>query len=47
MLVKGRDAKTGLPNEVTVSSMEMLEAFKRPARQIVDEVLDVLEHSSP
>ena len=47
MLVKGRDAKTGLPNEVMVSSMEMLEAFKRPARQIVDEVLDVLEHSSP
>ena len=47
MLVKGRDAKTGLPNEATVSSMEMLEAFKRPARQIVDEVLDVLEHSSP
>ena len=47
MLVKGRDAKTGLPNEVTVSSMEMLEAFKRPARQIVDEVLAVLEMSSP
>lgn len=47
MLVKGRDAKTGLPNEVMVSSMEMLEALKRPARQIVDEVLDVLEHSSP
>ena len=47
MLVKGRDAKTGLPNEVAVSSMEMLEAFKRPARQIVDEVLTVLEHSSP
>lgn len=47
MLVKGRDAKTGLPNEVTISSTEMLDAFKRPARQIVDEVLDVLEHSSP
>ena len=47
MLVKGRDVKTGLPNEVVVSSMEMLDAFKRPARQIVDEVLSVLEHSSP
>ena len=34
MLVKGRDAKTGLPNEVTISSTEMLDAFKRPARQI-------------
>ena len=43
MLVKGRDAKTGLPNEVTISSTEMLDAFKRPARNIVDEVLDVLE----
>ena len=47
MLVKGRDAKTGLLNEGTISSTEMLDAFKRPARQIVDEVLAVLEHSSP
>ena len=39
MLVKGRDLKTGLPKEEMVSSTELMEAFKRPARQIVDEVL--------
>ena len=47
MTVKGRDLKTGLPQEQNVSSLELIEAFKRPARQIVDEVLSVLEHSSP
>lgn len=47
MQVKGRDLKTGLAREVTVSSEDMLEALKRPARQIADTVLDVLEHTSP
>ena len=47
MLVKGRDLKTGLPKEEMVSSVDLMEAFKRPARQIVDEVLAVLELSSP
>ncbi len=47
MNVKGRDLKTGLPKEQSVTSTELMEAFKRPARQIVDEVLAVLEHSSP
>lgn len=47
MTVKGRDMKTGLPREEVVTAEDMLEAFKRPARLIVDEVLDVLEHSSP
>ncbi len=47
MLVKGRDLKTGLPKEVQISSAELLEVFKRPARQIVDEVLAVLEQTSP
>ena len=47
MNVKGRDLKTGLPKEEVLSSTELLEAFKRPARQIVDEVLSVLEHTSP
>ena len=46
-LMAGKPVPVHTWNEVTVSSMEMLEAFKRPARQIVDEVLDVLEHSSP
>lgn len=47
MTVKGRDLKTGLPREESVTSTELLDAFKRPARQIVDEVLSVLEHTSP
>ena len=47
MNVKGRDLKTGLPKEETLTSSELLEAFKRPARQIVDEVLSVLEQTSP
>ena len=47
MVVKGRDLKTGLPKEEMVSSVDLMEAFKRPARQIVDEVLAVLEMSSP
>ena len=47
MVTKGRDLKTGLPKEVQVSSTEIYEIFKRPARQIVDEVLAVMEQTSP
>ena len=47
MFTKGRDLKTGLPKEVQVSSSEIFEIFKRPARQIVDEVMAVLEQTSP
>lgn len=47
MLVKGRDLRTGLPKETTVASSEILEALKRPARQITDEILDVLEQTAP
>lgn len=47
MPIKGRDLKTGLAREEILSSTDLLEAFKRPARIIVDEVLSVLENSSP
>lgn len=47
MTVKGRDLKTGLPKDVQVSSSELVEILKRPARFIVDEILAVLELSSP
>lgn len=47
MQVKGRDLKTGLPREETVSSEELFEVFKRPARAIVDEILSVLEQTAP
>lgn len=45
--MKGRDLKTGMPREETVTSTELFEVFRRPARQIVDEVLAVLEQTSP
>lgn len=47
MIIKGRDLRTGLPKEVTLQSAEILEALKRPARQITDEILSVLEQTSP
>ena len=45
--VKGRDAKTGMPREITLLSSEIFEVLRRPARQITDEVLSVLEETSP
>ena len=47
MNLKGRDAKTGMPREVTLLSSEIFEVLRRPARQIADEVLSVLEDTSP
>ena len=47
MTVKGRDAKTGLPRELTLVSSEIYEVLRRPARQITEEVLSVLEETSP
>ena len=39
--------RTGLPKEFALQAEEMLEALKRPARQIVDEVFAVLEKTPP
>lgn len=47
MTVRGRDLKTGLPKDVVVTSSELLELLKRPATKIVDEILTVLELTSP
>ena len=47
MMVKGRDTKTGMPRELTLLSSEIFEVLRRPARQIADEVLSVLEETSP
>ena len=47
MPCKGRDMKTGLPREVTLTSTELYDIFRRPARQIVDEILAVLEQTAP
>lgn len=45
--VKGRDLKTGLAKTVELHAGELMEVLRRPARQITDSVLDVLEQSSP
>lgn len=47
MTAKGRDMKTGLSREFEISSEDVYEAIKRPARQIADEVLEILEQTSP
>ena len=47
MNVKGRDIKTGMPRVVTLTSSEIYEVLRRPARQIAEEVLSVLEQTSP
>ena len=47
LTVKGRDAKNGVPRQVTILSSDIYEALSRPARQITDEVLSVLEETSP
>lgn len=45
--LKGRDLKTGLAREITVSSEDLLEPLRRSARQIVEAVMDVLEQTTP
>ena len=47
MIVKGRDLRTGLAKEFTMLASEVQEALRRPARQITDQILWVLEQSSP
>jgi len=47
MLVNGRDAKTGVPRQITLNSAEIYNVLRRPARQLADEVLSVLEDTSP
>lgn len=47
MKCRGRNLKTGLPGEVELTSTELYEVFRRPARTIVDEILAVLEQTAP
>ena len=47
MLVKGRDAKAGIPREVTLLASDIYEVLKRPAKLIADAVMAVLEDTSP
>ena len=47
MSVKGRDVKTGMPRQVEISSDEVTEILSKPLQQIADEILLVLERTSP
>ena len=47
IVVRGRDAKSGMPRELTLTSSELFKVLYRPARQIADEVVSVLEDTSP
>lgn len=48
MLVKGRDAKTGVPRELTLTASELFQkVLYRLGQQIAEEVLSVLEDTSP
>ena len=47
MVVKGRDAKTGMPRQLSLMSSEIYTILSRLAKQITDEVLSVLEDTSP
>jgi len=47
MVVKGRDSKNGVPRELMLASSEICEVLMRMGRQIADEVLSVMEDTSP
>ena len=47
MVVKGRDARNGTPRELEVLSSEIYDVLQRPAKLLVEEVLAVLEDTSP
>ncbi len=47
MEVTGRSLKTGLPEHMTVTSTEMMDAFEEPVERIMEAVLQVLEHTPP
>ena len=47
MVIRGRDARNGMPREMSILASEVYEILRRPARQIADEVMSVLEDTSP
>ena len=47
MEVKGRDAKTGSPRSITMTSEEVFGILQKHAATIADEVTDVLSRTSP
>ena len=47
MSVKGRSMLTGLPQSVTVTSTEMMDAFEEPVERILEAIHAVLERTPP
>jgi len=47
MNVRGRDVNSGMPREITLLSSELQSVLSRLGKQIADEVLAVLEETSP
>ena len=47
MVIRGRDAKNGTPRELEVLSSEVYDILQKPVRQLVEEVISVLEDTSP
>ncbi len=47
MTVKGRESRTGMPRELTITSTEICTVLQRSAIRISDEILSVLEDTAP
>ena len=47
MTVRGRDAKNGMPRELSITSAELVETLTRLAEDIVNEILALLETAAP
>ena len=47
MVVRGRDSKSGMPRDLVLHSSEIYDVLRRLARQIADQVVSVLEDTSP
>ena len=47
MVVKGREARSGVPKELILHASEIYEVLRRPAKLIVEELMSVLEVTSP
>ena len=47
MSVHGRDVKSGMPRELTLNASDIFEVLRRPAKAIADEVMSVLEDTTP
>ena len=47
MTVKGRDSKSGMPREIQINASDICALLQKSANRIADEVLAVLEDTSP